>query len=74
MSTTDFISLFLHFLVLSPMSIGGAITTVPEMHRFLVDQNHWLSETQFTTSIALAQAEGLDAHARSIAARLNRKR
>ena len=52
----DFGSLFLHFLVLSPMSIGGAITTVPEMHRFLVAQTGWLSETEFTTSIALAQA------------------
>ena len=34
----DLGSLFLHFLLLSPMSIGGAITTVPEMHRFLVAQ------------------------------------
>jgi chromate transporter len=52
----DLGSLFLHFLLLSPMSIGGAITTVPEMHRFLVAQTGWLSETEFTTSIALAQA------------------
>ena len=56
MSRADYLSLFLHFLVLSPMSIGGAITTVPEMHRFLVDQTGWLTETEFTTSIALAQA------------------
>lgn len=56
MTAADFASLFLHFLVLSPMSIGGAITTVPEMHRFLVDQTGWLTETEFTTSIALAQA------------------
>lgn len=56
MSGADFLSLFLHFLVLSPMSIGGAITTVPEMHRFLVEQTNWLTETEFTTSIALAQA------------------
>jgi chromate transporter len=26
------------------------------MHRYLVDQTGWLSDTQFTTSIALAQA------------------
>ena len=56
MTWGDFLSLFLHFLVLSPMSIGGAITTVPEMHRYLVEQTGWLSETEFTTSIALAQA------------------
>jgi chromate transporter len=56
MTWADYLSLFLHFLVLSPMSIGGAITTVPEMHRFLVEQTNWLTETEFTTSIALAQA------------------
>jgi chromate transporter len=26
------------------------------MHRFLVDETHWLSDAQFTSSIALAQA------------------
>lgn len=56
MSWPDYAALFLHFLMLSPMSIGGAITTVPEMHRYLVDQTGWLSDTQFTASIALAQA------------------
>ena len=29
-------SLFGHFLALSLMSIGGAITLVPDMHRYLV--------------------------------------
>jgi chromate transporter len=48
--------LFLHFLTLSLLSIGGAISTVPEMHRFLVDRTGWLTEAGFTSSIALAQA------------------
>ena len=52
----DLLSLFLHFLTLSLLSIGGAITTVPEMHRFLVDKTGWLTDTGFTSSIALAQA------------------
>ena len=52
----DLLSLFLHFLTLSLLSIGGAITTVPEMHRFLVDETGWLTDTSFTASIALAQA------------------
>jgi chromate transporter len=52
----DLLSLFLHFLTLSLLSIGGAITTVPEMHRFLVDKTGWLTDTSFTSSIALAQA------------------
>lgn len=52
----DLFSLFLHFLTLSLLSIGGAITTVPEMHRFLVERMGWLRDTEFTASIALAQA------------------
>lgn len=52
----DLWALFLHFLTLSLLSIGGAITTAPDMHRYLVGERHWLSDTQFTASIALAQA------------------
>ncbi|WP_197047063.1 chromate transporter [Paucibacter sp. KBW04] len=52
----ELLPLFLHFLTLSLLSIGGAISTAPEMHRFLVGDQHWLSDTQFTNSIALAQA------------------
>lgn len=57
MSTpVDLCSLFLHFLTLSLLAIGGGITTVPEMHRYLVDKTGWLTDTSFTSSIALAQA------------------
>ena len=49
-------ALFGHFLALSLMSIGGAITLVPDMHRRLVLTDHLLSDGDFTASIALAQA------------------
>jgi chromate transporter len=52
----DWLNLFGHFLLLSMMSIGGAISTSSEMHRFLVEQHHWLSQAQFNAAIALAQA------------------
>ena len=52
----DWLALFLHYLSLSLLSIGGAITTAPDMHRFLVDQQGWLTEEQFSASIAIAQA------------------
>lgn len=52
----DWLDLFAHFLSLSLMAVGGAIATAPDMHRYLVDQRHWLTEGQFTSSIALAQA------------------
>jgi len=52
----DWWSLFAHFLMLSLLSIGGAISTTPEMHRFLVEQQHWMTDEQFSASIAIAQA------------------
>ena len=42
-------------IVLTLLAVGGAITTAPDIHRYLVDETHWLSDTQFTSSIALAQ-------------------
>ncbi|HEY4541319.1 MAG TPA: chromate transporter [Noviherbaspirillum sp.] len=53
---SDWFNLFLHFLSLSLLSVGGAISTVPEMQRFLVERQHWLTDTQFTGSISVAQA------------------
>ena len=52
----DWFSLFSHYIMLSLLSIGGAITTAPDMHRFLVEQQHWLTDAQFNASIAIAQA------------------
>jgi len=52
----NWLELFTHFASLSLLAVGGAITTAPDMHRYLVLQNGWLSETQFSSSIALSQA------------------
>lgn len=56
MSAADLLALFAQFAMLSLLSIGGAMATAPEMHRFLVDGHGWLDDRQFTESIALAQA------------------
>ena len=56
LQTVDWLHLFAYFLTLSLMAVGGSITAAPDMHRYLVDGNRWLSETQFTSSIAIAQA------------------
>ncbi|NCP40625.1 MAG: chromate transporter [Rhodoferax sp.] len=56
LTTADWLTLLTHFLTLSLLAIGGAITTVPDMHRVLVDDHHWLLDNQFNASIALAQA------------------
>jgi chromate transporter len=52
----DWLDFFQHFFMMSMLSIGGAISTLPEMHRFLIDQHHWLTEAQFNTSVAIGQA------------------
>lgn len=44
------------FALLSFLSVGGAITTAPEMHRFFVEQHQWMTHQQFNDAIALAQA------------------
>ncbi len=56
LSVGDWLALFNHFLSLSLLAVGGAIILAPDMHRFLVEENHWLTEQQFSSSIALAQS------------------
>jgi len=56
MHPADWLDLFVHYLSLSLLAVGGAITTAPDMHRYLVDQQHWMTESQFTAAITLAQA------------------
>lgn len=55
MNAQDWVSLFLHFISLSLLAVGGAITTAPDIHRYLVDEEHWLTHYQFTSSVAIAQ-------------------
>lgn len=52
----NWLDLFTHFASLSLLAVGGAITTAPDMHRYLVDQQGWISDAQFSSSIALSQA------------------
>jgi chromate transporter len=56
LTAADWLSLFGHYMLLSLMSIGGAISTTTEMHRYLVVEHHWLTQAQFNNAIAIAQA------------------
>lgn len=56
LAAADWVSLLVHYLGLSLLCVGGAITTAPDMHRFLVDEKAWLTDPQFGASIAIAQA------------------
>ena len=52
----DWWALFAHFGAMSMLAIGGAIAVAPEIHRYVVDQRHWIDDAQFSAAIALAQA------------------
>lgn len=56
LTTAELWALFGQFFLLSFLAVGGAITTTPEMHRYLVTQHSWLTDAQFTASVAIAQA------------------
>jgi chromate transporter len=56
LSAADHGALFAHFLAMSMLSIGGAMATTPEIHRFLVVERGWLDDARFSASVALAQA------------------
>jgi chromate transporter len=56
LSAGDLLDLTLRFALLSLLAVGGAITTAPDMQRFVVGERGWITDGQFSASIALAQA------------------
>src|SRR5215469_1868099 len=50
-----YLTLVAFFATTSLFTIGGANSAVPEIHRFAVDVQHWLTDPQFGETFALAQ-------------------
>jgi len=50
------VEIFLEFALLSFVAFGGATALLPEMHRVVVENHHWLDDTKFTHLYAIAQA------------------
>ena len=48
--------LFWHFLLLGCVAVGGVSTVMPDMYRYVVDENGMVSARQFSDLYALAQA------------------
>jgi chromate transporter len=48
--------LFGQFMVLSLLSMGGALVVLPDVHRLMVVQARLLTDVQFNASIAIAQS------------------
>ena len=51
-----YLTLAILFSVLSFLSIGGAISALPEVHRQAVEISHWMTDRQFVDLVAIAQA------------------
>ena len=48
-------ALFLYFVMLAYLAVGGAPSVLPEMHRYVVEVHAWMSSTQFAELFTLAQ-------------------
>jgi chromate transporter len=53
--TGSLLALAAFFAVTSLFAVGGGNSVIPEMHRYAVDVQHWLTGRQFADSFALAQ-------------------
>jgi chromate transporter len=46
-----------HFALISMMAVGGGVVMLaPDIHRYVVDANHWITSAQFSAAYTLAQA------------------
>lgn len=55
MTLADWLQLLMFQFSVSLLAVGGAVTLAPDLHRFIVQGQGWLTEAQFSTSITLAQ-------------------
>lgn len=49
-------SLARHFLYVSLLAIGGANVVIPEIHRRVVEGEHWMTDAQFAALFAIGNA------------------
>jgi chromate transporter len=45
-----------HLALLSLIAVGGVNSVLPDIHRYVVDLHHWLTDTEFASFFAIAQA------------------
>jgi chromate transporter len=53
--TDPLLTLAANFAVLSLFAIGGANAAIPEMHRLVVEVQHWMTDQQFSDLFAISQ-------------------
>ena len=53
--TDPLVTLATNFALLSLFAIGGANAAIPEMHRLVVETQHWMTDQQFADLFAISQ-------------------
>ena len=56
MTFWDQLEMLAHFAMLSAIAVGGAVSMVPDISRYMVDEKGLLTAAQFSEAIAVAQA------------------
>lgn len=56
MNTALLVTLAWRFLLMAFLAIGGANAVVPEMHRQVVEVEHWMTDGEFSALFAIANA------------------
>ena len=56
MDTAMLLKLAGYFGMLSLISFGGVSASLPDMHRYFVDQNQWMNSEEFTRLFGIANA------------------
>jgi chromate transporter len=54
--TSVLADLFAQFALLSLVAFGGVTALLPELHRLVVEQRHWMDDATFAQLYAIAQA------------------
>ena len=56
MDRPDVLALFLHYLMLASISVGGVQAVMPDMYRYVVEVHPWITGKQFADAYSIAQA------------------
>ena len=54
MTFWDQLEMLAHFAMLSAIAVGGAVSMVPDISRYMVDEKGLLTAAQFSEAIAVA--------------------
>ncbi|HEY4374689.1 MAG TPA: chromate transporter [Burkholderiales bacterium] len=56
MSDDPLLEMLVYFGTLSMVCFGGVLASMPDVHRFIVEQHHWMSSDEFTSIFGMANA------------------